>query len=47
MMMSRLDEKFREIFKKSGLEMKRTAMQKGMPKNLYPVRMYALQPERL
>lgn len=41
---NRLDSKFREVFKKAGLNLKRTELQKGFPKELYPVRMYALQP---
>lgn len=41
---NRLDGKFREIFQKAGLHFKRTELQKGFPKELYPVRMYALQP---
>ncbi len=42
---SRLDEKFREIFETAGLKLKRTELQKGLPKELYPVRTYALQPK--
>jgi protein N-terminal methyltransferase len=41
---NRLDAKFREIFQKAGLNLKRTELQRGFPKELYPVRMYALQP---
>lgn len=42
--MGRTDEKFREIFEKAGLKIKKTEIQNGLPKELYPVRMYALQP---
>ncbi|KAG9228186.1 alpha-N-methyltransferase NTM1 [Amylocarpus encephaloides] len=41
---TRTDEKFREIFKDSGMLIKKTQIQNGLPKELYPVRMYALQP---
>ena len=41
---TRTDEKFRELFEKAGLRIVGTELQKGFPKNLYPVRMYALQP---
>jgi protein N-terminal methyltransferase len=39
------DEKFREIFEEAGLKIKKTEIQNGLPKELYPVRTYALQPE--
>ena len=42
---TRTDEKFRGIFQKAGLKIKRTEIQNGLPKELYPVRAYALQPE--
>jgi len=41
---NRTDAKFKEIFEKAELKIKRMELQKGMPKELYPVRMYALQP---
>jgi protein N-terminal methyltransferase len=41
---NRLDSKFREVFEQAGLKIKRTELQKGFPKDLYPVRIYALQP---
>jgi protein N-terminal methyltransferase len=48
-MRNRLDEKFREIFQKAGLQIRKTELQKGMKglypsMGLYPVRTYALQP---
>lgn len=42
---TRTDETFRRIFKEAGLRLIMTAVQKGMPKDLYPVRMYALKPD--
>jgi protein N-terminal methyltransferase len=42
---TRSDEKFRELFKKAGLRIVATEVQKGFPKELFPVRMYALRPE--
>lgn len=42
---TRTDETFRRIFKEAGLRLIMTALQKGMPKHIYPVRMYALKPE--
>jgi len=41
----RVDEKFRDIFEKSSLKLKKTELQKGLPHELYPVRIYALQPD--
>jgi len=41
---TRVDDKFRKIFQEAGMNIKRTELQKGMPKELYPVRIYALQP---
>jgi len=41
---TRTDEKFRELFEKAGLKIKKTEIQNGLPTELYPVRMYALQP---
>lgn len=42
----RTDEKFRTIFEKAGLKLHKTELQRGLPAKLYPVRTYALQPER-
>ncbi|KAG0667942.1 Alpha N-terminal protein methyltransferase 1 [Maudiozyma exigua] len=41
---TRSDTKFKELFEKSGLKLIATDRQKGLPKELYPVRMYALKP---
>ncbi|CZT46225.1 probable putative methyltransferase [Rhynchosporium secalis] len=41
---TRCDKKFREIFEKAGMKIKKTEIQKGLPKRLYPVRIYALAP---
>ncbi|KAH7321489.1 alpha-N-methyltransferase NTM1 [Rhexocercosporidium sp. MPI-PUGE-AT-0058] len=41
---TRCDQKFRDIFEKVGLKIKKTEIQKGLPKELYPVRIYALVP---
>ncbi|KAL6938052.1 hypothetical protein ACO0RG_004581 [Hanseniaspora osmophila] len=40
---TRSDSKFRWIFEKAGLKLIATDIQKGLPKELYPVRMYALK----
>ena len=40
---TRTDEKFREMFQEAGLKLVSTELQKGFPKALYPVRVYALQ----
>jgi protein N-terminal methyltransferase len=42
---TRSDDKFRKLFKKAGLKIAATEQQRGMPKELYPVRIYALKPE--
>lgn len=42
---TRSDDKFRRLFQKAGLKIVATEQQKGMPKELYPVRIYALRPE--
>jgi protein N-terminal methyltransferase len=42
---TRSDEKFRKLFKDAGLKIVTTELQRGMPKELYPVRIYALKPE--
>ena len=41
---TRTDEKFRQIFKDAKLKIVATELQRGMPKGLYDVRSYALQP---
>jgi len=43
--LSRCDQKFRDLFEKARLRIKKTEIQKGFPKELYPVRIYALVPE--
>ncbi|POR37644.1 hypothetical protein TPAR_02157 [Tolypocladium paradoxum] len=40
---TRQDEKFRQIFEQAGLRIVRTELQRAMPKELFPVRMYALR----
>lgn len=42
---TRTDEKFRNLFKDARLKIVATELQRGMPKELYPVRIYALKPE--
>ncbi|MCJ1413595.1 Alpha N-terminal protein methyltransferase 1 [Ptychographa xylographoides] len=42
---TRSDEKFRQLFAESDYEIVRTELQKGFPKGLYPVRIYALRPK--
>jgi protein N-terminal methyltransferase len=42
---TRTDEKFRVLFKEAGLKIVATELQRGFPKDLYPVRIYAAQPE--
>ena len=41
---TRSDVSFRRIFQQAGLRIVRTELQTGFPKDLYPVRMYALRP---
>ena len=41
---TRTDEKFRQIFRDAKLKIVATELQRGMPKGLYEVRSYALQP---
>lgn len=43
---TRTDEKFRKIFELAGLEIFLTEVQRGFPKGLFPVRMYALRPRK-
>ncbi|KAF2192245.1 hypothetical protein K469DRAFT_730857 [Zopfia rhizophila CBS 207.26] len=42
---TRTDDKFRKLFKEAGLKIVATELQRGFPKELFPVRMYALRPE--
>jgi protein N-terminal methyltransferase len=42
---TRSDTNFRKLFQEAGLKIVATQEQKGFPKDLYPVRMYALKPE--
>ncbi|CZT22635.1 related to putative methyltransferase [Ramularia collo-cygni] len=42
---TRTDVKFRKIFEDAGLKLLATEVQKRFPKDLYPVRAYALQPK--
>ncbi|TKA32539.1 hypothetical protein B0A50_01647 [Salinomyces thailandicus] len=41
---SRTDTKFRNLFEDAGLRLLSTELQKGFPKGLFPVRVYALVP---
>ncbi|KAF1974347.1 hypothetical protein BU23DRAFT_553409 [Bimuria novae-zelandiae CBS 107.79] len=41
---TRSDEKFRQLFQEAGLRIVATELQKGFPKELFPVRIYALKP---
>uniref|UniRef100_A0A060THS7 Alpha N-terminal protein methyltransferase 1 n=1 Tax=Blastobotrys adeninivorans TaxID=409370 RepID=A0A060THS7_BLAAD len=41
---TRTDEKFRRLFDQAGLDLILTSQQRGFPRELYPVRMYALRP---
>lgn len=43
--MTRSDELFKRIFKEANLKLVKEATQKNFPPSLYPVKMYALQPE--
>ncbi|KAI1060630.1 hypothetical protein LB506_007140 [Fusarium annulatum] len=42
---TRTDEGFRAVFDKAGLEIIQAELQKGFPKSLLPVKMYALKPK--
>lgn len=42
---TRSDEKFQKLFKEAGLKIVAMEVQRGFPKELFPVRMYALRPE--
>jgi protein N-terminal methyltransferase len=41
---TRSDKNFRQLFKQGGWKLVATDLQKGVPKELYPIRMYALKP---
>jgi protein N-terminal methyltransferase len=41
---TRTDDKFRALFADAGLKIVATELQRGFPKDLYPVRIYAAQP---
>ncbi|KAM9916136.1 hypothetical protein OXX59_010207 [Metschnikowia pulcherrima] len=40
---TRTDAKFRQLFQMAGFKLIASDVQKGMPKELYPVRMYCLK----
>lgn len=42
---TRSDDHWRALFQKAGLKIVATEVQRGFPKELFPVRMYALRPE--
>ncbi|QLG72120.1 hypothetical protein HG535_0C04740 [Zygotorulaspora mrakii] len=44
---TRSDAKFKEIFEQCDLKLIATERQKGLPHELYPVRMYALKPKNI
>lgn len=44
---TRTDAKFRQLFELAGYKLIASDVQKGMPKELYPVRMYCLKPLRV
>lgn len=41
---TRTHDKFKDLFAKAGYRLLLTSLQKGMPRELYPVRLYALAP---
>lgn len=43
-MCDRTEEKFKGLFKEAGLKIVKTELQRGFPRELYPVRTWALQP---
>ena len=43
----RTEQKYRDLFAEAGFKIKRTELQKGWPKGLNPVRMFALQPGKV
>ena len=42
---TRSDKNFRALFQEAGLKIVATEQQRGMPRQLFPIRMYALRPE--
>ncbi|KAF2205895.1 hypothetical protein GQ43DRAFT_159309 [Delitschia confertaspora ATCC 74209] len=42
---TRTDQKFRKLFSQAGLQIVATEVQRGFPRELFAVRMYALRPE--
>lgn len=42
---TRTDDKFRSLFVQAGFKLIASDIQKGLPKELYPVRMYCLKPD--
>ena len=42
---TRSDDKLRKLFKAAGLKIVATEVQRGLPRELFPIRMYALKPE--
>ncbi|KUI64502.1 Alpha N-terminal protein methyltransferase 1 [Cytospora mali] len=42
---TRTDKKFQEIFKEAGLKLVKAETARGFPKELFPVRIYALKPQ--
>ncbi|KAL5117742.1 hypothetical protein ACEQ8H_004352 [Pleosporales sp. CAS-2024a] len=42
---TRSDDTYRLLFKRAGLKVVATELQRGMPKGLFPIRIYALRPE--
>lgn len=44
---TRTDESWRKIFNEAGLVLLKTELQTGFPKNLFPVRFYALRPGKV
>lgn len=42
---TRSDAYFRDLFKQTGYQLYKTKLQKGFPKDLFAVRMYAISPE--
>ncbi len=43
---TRTDAKFQDLFRQAGLRVIKTELQTGFPKGLYPVRFYALRPNK-
>ena len=41
---TRTNEKFHKLFKEADVRCLKTELQRGFPKGLYPVRLYALRP---